>query len=173
MFLLEDEPLAQLPLDESRFKATHRAIFGELYDWAGSYRENTGNMIKARDAGYVVRYGDSAFVPGEMQRIFAELRREDYLQGLPVDRYAERLAYYYSEIDGTHPFREGNSRTLRKFSADLALAAGYELDWEPTGRSEQSKNDLYIARDRAAHQREYGQLIAVIRANLRASSALM
>lgn len=153
-------------MDEARLKATHRAIFGELYQWAGSYRENTGSMTKGRDAGYTVRYGDSAFVPGEMQRIFAELKRENSLQGLPLDRFAEKLTYFYSEIDGTHPFREGNSRTLRKFAADFAFGAGYELDWEPTGRSEQSKNELYIARDHAAHRREYGLLTAIIYANL-------
>jgi fido (protein-threonine AMPylation protein) len=167
LFVLEDEPFTHRQMDEAHLKATHLAIFGELYEWAGFYRENTGIMTKARDAGYTVRYGDSAHVPAEMQRIFVELKREEYLKGLALNGFAERLAYFYGELDGSHPFREGNSRTLRKFASDLARAAGYELDWEPSGRNRQSRDALYIARDYAAHHRQYEHLIAIVRANLR------
>jgi cell filamentation protein len=127
---LDERPLPG-PLDEKRFKATHHAIFGTMYEWAGRYREHTGRMTKGRSFGYTVTYGDSAHVPGEMKRIFAELAEEKYLVGLKREDFARRLAYFYSEIDATHPFREGNSRTLRQFTSDLALAAGFELDWEP------------------------------------------
>jgi cell filamentation protein len=166
MIVLEDEPL-QGPMNQDRFKATHRAIFNELYDWAGSYRENVGTMTKGRDVGYKVTYGNSQFVPGEMKRIFHELAAEDYLQGCDPDRFAARITYFYSELDATHPFREGNSRTLRQFSADLALAAGYELDWEPSGLTEDSRNALYTARDLAFTQRKYAPLLNIIQANLR------
>jgi len=123
-------------------------------------------MTKSRASGYVVTYGDSRFVPGEMRRIFAALARENYLTGLGADRFAERLAYFYSELDATHPFREGNSRTLRQFSTDLAQAAGYELDWERVGRTEESRNALYTARDLAYIQRNYDPLKQIIRTNL-------
>lgn len=139
LFALEGDPLRG-PMDEHRLRETHRAIFGDIYEWAGSYRTNVGTMTKGRDAGYAVTYSNSQFVPVEMDRIFRELKAENYLCGLAPDRFAERLPYIYSEIDSTHPFREGNSRTLRKFTADLALAAGYELDWEPAG--EHSKHGM-------------------------------
>ena len=166
LIVLEDEPLHG-PMNEDRFKATHRAIFEELYDWAGSYRQNVGTMTKGRDVGYKVTYGNSQFVPGEMKRIFHELAVEDYLQGLEPEQFATRITYFYSELDATHPFREGNSRTLRQFSTDLALAAGYKLDWEPVGRTEDSRNALYTARDLAFTQRKYAPLLNIIRANLR------
>jgi len=165
LFALENEPL-QSSFDENRLRATHRAIFEELYDWAGNYRENVGTMTKGRVVGYEVTYGNSLFVPGEMRRIFRELEAENYLRGLGPDEFATRLTYYYSEIDSTHPFREGNSRTLRKFSSDLALASGYELDWEPTGRTSDTRNALYVARDFAFQRRDYGRLISIVRANL-------
>jgi cell filamentation protein len=119
-----------------------------------------------REVGYEVTYGGSQFVPGEMRRIFRELEAKNYLHGLGPEEFAERLTYYYSEIDSTHPFREGNSRTLRKFTADLAIAAGYELDWEPTGRTAQSRNGLYVARDFAFQRRDYARLLAIVQANL-------
>ena len=164
LFVLADEPLRE-PIDENRLLATHRAIFEEIYDWAGTYRKGVGTMTKGREVGYEyqVTYGNSQFVPGEMRRVFSELEAEDFLRGLDSERFASRLAYFYSEIDSTHPFREGNSRTLRQFSADLALAAGYELDWEPTGRTAESRNALYIARDYAFTQKKYERLIAIIR----------
>jgi cell filamentation protein len=165
LFALEDEPL-QGPMNEERLKRTHRAIFEDIYDWAGSYRRDVGTMTKGRQVGYQVTYGNSQFVPGEIERIFRELAAEDYLRGLDPDRFAARLAYFYSELDSTHPFREGNSRTLRQFTADLALAAGYELDWEPTGLTEDTRNALYVARDRASQLRQYDPLIRIVRLNL-------
>lgn len=123
-------------------------------------------MTKGREVGYQVTYGNSLFVPGEMQRIFGELEAENYLRGLGPDEFAARLTYYYSEIDSTHPFREGNSRTLRKFSSDLALASCYELDWEPAGRTRDTRNALYVARDFAFQRRDYDRLTSIVRANL-------
>jgi cell filamentation protein len=165
LFALQDEPL-QGPANEERLKATHRAIFQNIYDWAGTYRQNVGTMTKGRAGGYQVTYGNSQFVPEEMARIFRELTSEDYLRELEPDQFASRLAYFYGEIDSTHPFRDGNSRTLRQFSSDLALNAGYELDWESTGLTEESRSALYLARDRAFAQRNYAALTAIIRENL-------
>ena len=154
------------PCGEARLKATHHAIFSDVYAWAGNYRVNVGRMTKARDLGYVVTYGDSAFVAPEMRRIFQELAAEEYLHGLDLERFAERLTYFYSELDSTHPFREGNSRTLRQFSADLARAAGYDLDWEPSGATEESRNALYRARDQAFQLRNYGPLREIVQRSL-------
>jgi len=166
LIVLEDDRLKGAT-DENRFKATHRAIFENLYDWAGTYRNNVGRMTKGRATGRVVTYGNSENVPGEMNRVFRELAAENYLVGLDQEKFAERITYFYSEIDSTHPCREGNSRTLRQFSADIALAAGYELDWEPTGVTDDSRNALYTARDLAFERRQYQPLFDIIRANLR------
>jgi cell filamentation protein len=165
LFVLQDEP-PYGPIDEDRLRATHKAIFQEIYDWAGAYREHTDTMTKGREAGYAVTYGDSQFVPAEICRIFDELERENFLHGLSPDQFSARLAYFYSELDATHPFREGNSRTLRPFSTEVARSADYDLDWEPTGRTAQSRNTLYLARDLAFQRRNYAPLIAIIRSNL-------
>lgn len=107
LFVLEDEPWHG-PIDEARLQAVHRAIFQDVYDWAGRYRVGIGRMTKGRAIGYTVTYGNSEFVPGEMARIFTELRNENYLRALDPDQFSCRLAYFYSEIDSTHPFRDGN-----------------------------------------------------------------
>ncbi len=75
LLALRDEAVSGL-CNEARLKATHRGIFGDVYQWAGSYRANIGRMTKSRALGYTVTYGDSHFVAPEMHRIFEELAAE-------------------------------------------------------------------------------------------------
>jgi len=159
---LKARPL-NLPIGIPRLKAIHKAIFGEIYEWAGQFRENTGSMQKYRAAGYPVVYGPSTYIPQEMDRIFAELKAEKNLGGLSLDAFAERAAFFYGEMDGTHPFREGNSRTLRQFFSDLARQAKYELDWSAVGGGETERQALYLARDEAAMHRKPQALQAILR----------
>jgi cell filamentation protein len=162
IFILKSK-LLELPIGVPRLKATHKAIFGEIYEWAGEFRANTGSMQKYRPAGYPVVYPPSTYIPQEMDRIFAELKAENNLHGLLIDAFAERAAFYYGEMDGTHPFREGNSRTLRQFFSDVASGAGYQLDWSEAGEDEASREALYRARDAAAMQRKPQALQAILR----------
>ncbi len=43
--------------------------------------------------------------------------------------FVERLAHYYCEINMLHPFRLGNGIAQRIFFEQLALHAGFSLDW--------------------------------------------
>ena len=63
-----------------------------------------------------------------MQRLFKELKNENYLADLSKEELAERLAYYLSELNVLHPYREGNGRTTREFIRELALKNGYNLN---------------------------------------------
>ena len=40
----------------------------------------------------------------------------------------KRLAYYWSELNVLHPFREGNGRTTREFIRQIALKYNYNLN---------------------------------------------
>ena len=42
------------------------------------------------------------------------------------------LAYYMSELNVLHPFREGNGRTIREFIRELSYVNGYLLDLQNT-----------------------------------------
>ncbi|STQ57194.1 cell filamentation protein [Pseudescherichia vulneris] len=57
------------------------------------------------------------------------LEDEDWLQGLEKTAFIERLAHYYCEINVLHPFRIGNGIAERIFFEQLAIHAGYLLDW--------------------------------------------
>ena len=109
--------------DLEHWQAFHRRIFGGLYPWAGELRTvqiAKPNAFYARPE-HIERYA---------QGIFAELAREDYLKGLDRDAFLERLTHYHAEMYAVHPFREGNTRSLRAFLGQLAGEAGYRIAWE-------------------------------------------
>lgn len=105
-------------------------------------------------------------MPGALAATFAALKAEDDLHGLDAAKFAARLAFYYSELDAIHPFREGNSRTLRAFTSDLAQAAGYRLDWARSGSAPEDRQRLYHARDLAVMRGDPAELAGIIAANL-------
>lgn len=98
----------------------HRHIFGDVYTWAGKLRHV--NIAKGNQfclAQNLERYADN---------LFAKLETEQYLLQAG-DNIPYRLAYYLSEINVLHPFREGNGRTQRLFIMYLAEIAGYTVDF--------------------------------------------
>jgi cell filamentation protein len=153
------------PFDISRLQETHRRIFGRVYPWAGEIRKDVGLMAKNR-SGFVVAYGPSQHVPGALASTFAALKAENCLVGLDAATFASRLAWYYSELDAIHPFRDGNSRTLRAFTSDLAEAAGHRLDWALAAQTPEDRQRLYHARDLAVMRADLSELIEIIGKNL-------
>jgi cell filamentation protein len=109
--------------DLAHWQAFHRRIFGGLYPWAGELRTvqiAKPNAFYARPE-HIERYA---------QGIFAELAREDHLKGLDRNAFIERLTRYHAEMYAVHPFREGNTRSLRAFLGQLAGDAGHHIAWE-------------------------------------------
>lgn len=107
--------------DVLHFVSIHKFIFEDIYPFAGLYR--TENIAKDN-----FMFANWEFIEENMNSIFGELKREDYLKGLTKEEFAKRLTYYMSELNVLHPFREGNGRTTREFIRQLALKNGYNLD---------------------------------------------
>lgn len=107
--------------DLSELKAIHRALFQDVYAWAGEVR-----TVDIRKSDW--------FLPVSMIEqaaawVVEELRADDYLQEMKRPRLVERLAYHFDRINYMHPFREGNGRTQRLFMSRVASDAGWRLDW--------------------------------------------
>lgn len=107
----------------------HKHIFGDIYSWAGKIRTvdiSKGNM-----------FCNSQFILENAEDIFNRLKKENYLQDYKdVNKMSERLAYYLSEINALHPFREGNGRAQREFIIVLARRAGYVVDFSKVSQEE-------------------------------------
>jgi cell filamentation protein len=119
---LTDEPLPG-SYDLEHWQAFHRRIFGGLYPWAGELR--TVQIAKPN-----AFYARPEHIAGYAQGIFAELAREHRLKGLDRAAFLERLTHYHAEMYAVHPFREGNTRSLRVFLGQLAGEAGHRIAWE-------------------------------------------
>jgi cell filamentation protein len=107
--------------DETYFKSLHQRTFETLYDWAGVYR--TVDMSKGSSV-----FCRAAYLDQESRRIFRELEEENFLrqtQDWPPEKFAERLAYYQSELIALHPFYELNGRITRLFFDLIAIVNGY------------------------------------------------
>lgn len=107
----------------------HKFLFEDIYEFAGKVR--TVNISKP-DSPVPFCYVD--FISSEADRIFGELAKDKYLVGLELPEFSEKLAYYASEINALHPFREGNGRTTRLFLLLMARNAGYLIDYSVASR---------------------------------------
>ncbi len=65
------------------------------------------------------------------------------------------MAQLYANLDYLHPFSEGNSRTLRTFTRQLAREAGFDLNWSPSNADGLARDQLYRARDVAVILQTY------------------
>ncbi|UAA40012.1 putative adenosine monophosphate-protein transferase Fic [Paraneptunicella aestuarii] len=117
------------PYSLDYMKKLHRELFSDLYSWAGQIR--TVDIAKGG-----TRFCNCSRIEAESKRRFDSLNREDWLNGLERELFCERLAEHYCELNMIHPFREGNGRVQRLLFEHLALAAGYELNWENVGKHE-------------------------------------
>lgn len=107
--------------DVEHFKSIHKILFEDIYPFAGILRDE--NISKGE-----FRFASFEYIEPELERLMNELKNENYLEGLSKENIAKRLAYYLSELNVLHPFREGNGRTTREFIRQLALKNGYKLN---------------------------------------------
>ena len=106
--------------DLMHLQRIHKVIFGDIYGWAGKLRHV--NIAKGNQ--FCLAMNLEAYAAN----LFRKLENEHYLIGYEGS-VPHRLAYYLSEINVLHPFREGNGRSQRLIIEYLALVAGYRLDF--------------------------------------------
>ncbi len=117
---LQYEPV-EGELDFAHLCEIHRYIFQDVYEWAGQLR--TVDIAKGN------MFCKSEFLRENGEQLFLKLKEENYCENLPLDMFVNRLAYFFSEINALHPFREGNGRAQREFIRVAALNAGYLIDF--------------------------------------------
>jgi cell filamentation protein len=106
-------------------KLINAYLLDKIYDWAGHYREVDFN--KTMDGVVTFFHPVALFGNAELD---IQRQLDDYAQ-LPDDRekIAKALGSLVTEINMFHPFREGNGRTTRLFTAVLARQHGFEINY--------------------------------------------
>lgn len=135
--------LQQTPIngnfDFEHYKAIHKFIFEDLYDWAGTTRtvdisKKGTSFVKAEDIEKIAT------------ACFERLKSQNYFKNLGTDNFIKKLTDFYCVTNSLHPFREGNGRTQRVFLSQLAYNAGYEIDFAKI-----DSDELMIATIQAAN----------------------
>ena len=147
--------------DAAHLKEVNRRLFQDLpalgFDdvTPGEFRPATPagyDHIKKRQLETVREPSVVAYSPmdkGTAKQLDKVLERADpaALSKLDTDAFTKEIGKLYAELDYIHPFSDGNSRTLREFTRQLAEESGYKLDWDRFNASPESRDMLYIARD--------------------------
>jgi len=103
------------------FQNLHYYLFQDIYPFAGEFRDvqlMKGNT-RFCQVQFLVHYADD---------LFLQLNEEPFWNSL--EEAANRLAYFKSELNMLHPFREGNGRTIRIFLHAYAMKRGIEWAYE-------------------------------------------
>ncbi|MBR6046047.1 MAG: Fic family protein [Ruminococcus sp.] len=110
------------PFTAEHYRDLHRAIMGDLYDWAGEIRRVP-----------LSKKGTAFHSPANLERdtglLFERLERERCFLDLDGEEYTRSIAEFYSDLNLLHPFREGNGRTQRVLITQLIERSGRSIDF--------------------------------------------
>ena len=102
----------------------HETVFSYLYPFAGKIRNENimkGNTPFCRPE-YIANY----------LRMTIDKMKDDVKKIKTKEDIVDFLAYYYSELNIIHPFREGNGRVLREYLRQVVgfISLNNSLDYE-------------------------------------------
>lgn len=111
----------------TNFVELHHHLFQDIYSFAGQFRDV--QLMKGTTRFCQVQYMDAY-----SSNLFTQLDSEP---GWDTLEYAvKRLAFFKSELNMLHPFREGNGRTIRIFLQAFAKSKGYLWMYDKVNRDE-------------------------------------
>lgn len=99
--------------DTEHLRSIHRYLFGDVYDWAGEFR----TIYMKKEETY---FASAENIERDLDHDLVILN-QDVLQCHSKFELADFLARNYINIQHIHPFREGNSRTIREFFREFVL----------------------------------------------------
>jgi Fic-DOC domain mobile mystery protein B len=138
-------------LDEAFLRSLHKRMFGDVWRWAGTYRQT------ARNIGV-----DAWLIPQEVARLIGDAR---YWVEHHTFEPTELAVRFHHRLVAIHPFPNGNGRHSR-LAADLLIRS---LDGEPLSWGSRLELDAaairarYIAALRSADVNDLNDLIAFAR----------
>lgn len=101
-------------LSSKGLREVNKKIFGDIYPFAGNYRKV--NLIKPEYVlkGLSVKYVDSRKIAVNINRILNQQKKIE-IEKLNYESLVNNIANLIIRLWQTHPFREGNTRTIVVF----------------------------------------------------------
>lgn len=127
-----------------QLKLIHKELFQDNPDYnPGQYREYNIAKKEAALNGDTVRYGDFTGIEELLAYDFDEESKENY--SLPfTDKQIKTLVKFTLGIWETHPFCEGNTRTISTFIIKYLRSLGAEVNNEPFKQNAQWFRDALV-----------------------------
>ncbi|MGJ0121717.1 Fic/DOC family protein [Williamsia sp. MIQD14] len=145
-------PIART-FDTAHLNDIHRALFSDVYDWAGEIRAvpmSKNGIAFATPDRIGIYLNDVARVVRETP--WAQLDRDDT---------AAAAARIYALGNVAHPYREGNGRALKIFVNHVAAQAGYEFDFDAIDKDVWNQRSMLSMPDLGAHEPHPDELAPV------------
>lgn len=117
-----DIEFALPPYDLNYLSSIHKALFSDLYSWAGQLR--TIDISKGE-----TRFCSYSRIKIEAEKLFKSIDYGHSLTQLKRDDLVKSSAELYADLNIVHPFREGNGRAQRILFEHMIINCGFEIDW--------------------------------------------
>ena len=106
--------------DFDHYRAIHKYLFSDLYDWAGQIR--TVNISKKG-----TKFTSAEDIETQAALIFKRLKNCNYFRGLSHSEFVNEIVDFYCITNALHPFREGNGRPKEYLLLSLSEMLGMIL----------------------------------------------
>gem|GEM_PF-134847 len=127
MMLLHDQGFREF--STAGMRTIHKALFGDVYDWAGEFRIINIQKRKPILAGVSVWYSNSDDIERDLEASWASIHDTDW-SGFAKDEFVKQLVRQFSTLWKIHPYREGNTRSIVMMLTFFVEHHGFYLDQE-------------------------------------------
>jgi Fic-DOC domain mobile mystery protein B len=136
-------------LNDDFLRKLHKRMFGNVWNWAGRYRDSERNIGIAPHA-----------ISTEVRKLLEDTRSWDEFNSFAIDERAARLHHRLTVI---HPFPNGNGRCSRVFT-DLYLEqrGAVPFSWGSSLAPDEQRM-CYLQAIRSADARDYAALLSFVR----------
>jgi len=107
---------------------THKTLFASLYPWAGSDRLQNAPDIAIGKAGYQKLFAHPVDIRRAADYALKTAQKPGYLRARPGE--------IFGLLALSHPFLEGNGRTILTFYSELSRRNGFHVSWEEIAKDE-------------------------------------
>jgi len=121
----------------------HRTLFEDVYDWAGEYRLINIEKREKLLGGRSVWYSNDEDIPKDLDAAFSSIRSVDW-NNLTREQFVAAVTHHFPKVWQTHPFREGNTRTVVMMLTFFVEHYGYYMDQELLANSAGYVRDAFV-----------------------------
>ncbi|WP_042318135.1 Fic family protein [Dickeya dadantii] len=143
-------------INESTIIECHKALFGKIYDWAGSYRSH--EVVVGDRERPTIEHAD---IKTSLKKSLRQCQENELAKIKNRNDLINKIVVLHAELAWIHPFQDGNGRTIRLFLQIISATMGYNLNIEEIDGSLKKKKAYHYAVRRAIHNRK-NNLIALI-----------